>query len=298
MRKTITMWAAMAGLAGQAAAALPDCAVTAKAVPLLSKAGTLESLAFDRAGRLLYTDLGKNTLNVLPKPGALPQVVASGIKAPGGIALGGGPEVYVGTGNDASGIVPTQAKAGIVKVDLDTGVVTPYAKGLASANGLVRSSDGTFYASDALASYLGRVLPDGTVQPRWLKLAGNGLALSGDEAVLFVNQSLPPTRVMAVDLATGASRVVAKPPVAQALSLLDGMTITDEGTLYVAAYLAGQVWRVDAGGHVCVVARGLGTPSAVLVGQAGQGFEPTSLYVTTHGGGLLELPRVLGNPVQ
>lgn len=303
MTKTLTLcaaaMAAMAGLMGQAEAGLPDCALTAKPVPLLSKAGKLESLAFDRAGRLLYTNLDQNTLHVLPKPGATGQVVATGIKAPGGIALGAGPEVYVGTGNDPSAALPSLAKAGIVKVDLNTGAVTPHASGLSSANGLVRSSDGTFYASNALASYLGRVLPDGTVQPRWLKLSGNGLVLNGDESVLYVNQSLPPTRVMAVNLATGTTQVVSKLPAANALSLLDGMGITDDGSLYVAAYLAGQVWRVDAGkGSVCVVARGLDKPSAVVAGQGGQGFEPTSLYVTTHGGSLLELPRVLSQPVQ
>lgn len=278
---------------GLAHASPPDCPRTIEPMPLLSKAGTLESLAFDQTGRLLFTDLSKDTLNVLPGPGLSASVVASGIESPGGIAPGSGSEVFVGFGNDVlSGLVPAQGRAGVVKVDLRDGRVQAHARGLAGSNGLVRAPDGTLYASNALASYLGRVLPDGTVQPRWLHRSGNGLALSADGKVLYLNQSLP-ARIWRVDVSAGVVSPLAEAPWNLGWAFFDGLGASSDGRLFVAVYLAGQVWQVDDQGHSCVLARGLSRPSAVVAGQAGRGFKPTSLYVTTHSGSLLELPDAI-----
>ena len=273
---------------------VPDCANVAVPTPLLSKAGTVESLAFDGQGRLLFTDLIKGTLTVLAKRDGLPAVLASGIKSPGGIALADNPaEVFVGYGNDLSGLFPTAGKAGVVKVNLQTGVVSPYAQGLSSANGVVRGSDGTIYASNALSSYLGRVLPDGTVEPRWLKQTGNGLALSSDGKTLFLNQSLFPSRVMKVDLATNEVSTVATAPAGQRMSFFDGLATSEDGTLFIAVYLTGQVWSVSPQGQMCVLAKGLSLPTAIAAGSGKAGFASTSLFVSSHGGSIVELPGVL-----
>jgi sugar lactone lactonase YvrE len=272
----------------------PDCVNTSQPVVLVSGAGMLESLVFARNGDLLFTDLGKGTLHVLPMPDAVPSLLASGIQAPGGIALGEGRQVFVGFGNDVLGaLFPHTLKAGVVKVDLDSGKVSPYASGLSSANGLVRAPDGTIYASNAVSPWLGRVLPDGTVQPQWIKRSGNGMAVSGDGKTLYVNQSMLFSRVWRVQTETGAISLHAEAPEGSRLSFFDGLEQAADGTLFVAAYAPGEIWRVNQQGDVCVLTRGLKQPSAIAVGRAGKGFKPTSLYVTTHSGSLVELPGVL-----
>ncbi len=292
---TLTTSLALAGLSGLARAeALPACQDAVTPTVAVKDSGILESLAFDQRGRLLYTNTSSKSLKVVTQPGAAPTVVAANISEPGGIALGAQNDVYVGQGNGFGGFFPAAGKAKLLNVDLDSGNVTTYASGLAMPNGVVRASDGTIYASDDFAANLDRVLPDGTVQRGWLKLIGNGLALSADEKTLYVNQSLP-SRIMAVDLTTSPPtvRVHATPPASSALAFLDGLTMGPDGALYAATDLAGEVWRITADSRICVLAKGMPLASAVAAGRAGQGFSPTSLYVTSFSGKLYELANVL-----
>ena len=258
--------------------------------------GPLESLAFDAQGRLLLTSITQNALLRLAAPQGAVTTVAPGVSSPGGIAVVSEREAYVGTGNTLTGLLPGLGAAGIAQVDLDTGKLTAVVKGLAMANGMVRARDGTFYASDDLAKSLDRVLPDGTVQRGWLKLNSNGLALSADERTLYVNQMIPP-KVLAVERASGQVSVVAEVPTDRRWTWLDGLGIDAQGLLYVASYWSGEVWRlVPSTGAWCTVARGLVLPSAVTPGAAGAGFSPTSVYVSTHGGGLFEVSGAVPGP--
>ncbi|MBA4110386.1 MAG: hypothetical protein C0487_12415 [Leptothrix sp. (in: Bacteria)] len=290
-------------LLGQARAAdsgLPWCAGVGAASVMLAGQGALESIAFDQRGRLLYTRLFKGELVRLDSPQAVPATVAVGVDSPGGIAVTGPREAYVGVGNGLTGFAPSLAKAGIVKVNLDNGHVTPHVSGLSMANGLVRAADGTFYASDDLAASLDRVLPDGTVQRTWLRQNSNGLAISKDQKTLYVNQMVPAS-ILAVDRATGQTSVVANAPPARKWSLLDGLDIDGLGRLYVVSYWAGEVWRLDpASRQMCLLASGLSLPSAVAVGKAGGAYRASSIYVTTHSGRLHEVqgavPPTAGTP--
>ncbi len=276
-------------VATPAAAAPPDCPGVGAPRQLASGRGPLESIAFDAQGRLLFTSITKGALFRLEAPQGAVTTVTSSLKSPGGIAVTGASEAFVGTGNTLTGLTPWLGAAGIARVDLDTGAVTQVAKGLAMANGMVRASDGTFYASDDLAKSLDRVLPDGTVQRGWLKLNSNGLALSADERTLYVNQMIPP-KVLAVNRDSGQVSVVAEVPEGRGWTWLDGLGIDRQGLLYVASYWSGEVWRLTPAGNWCTVARGLTLPSAVTPGSAGAGFDTGSVYVTTHGGGLFEVP--------
>lgn len=270
-------------------AAPPDCPGAGPARQLTSGRGPLESLAFDRQGRLLFTSVTKGALFRLEAPQGQVTTVTTALKSPGGIAVTGEHEAHVGTGNSLNGLLPWLGSAGISKVDLATGATTPVVKGLAMANGLVRADDGTFYASDDLARSLDRVLPNGTVQRGWLALNSNGLALSHDQRTLYVNQMIPP-KVMAVDRESGQVRLVAPAPEGRGWTWLDGLGIDRQGLLYVASYWSGEVWRLTPDGDWCTLARGLMLPSAVTPGSDGAGFSTTSVYVTTHGGGLFEVP--------
>lgn len=282
-------------LAKPASAAPPDCPGIGAPRQLTSGRGPLESLAFDHQGRLLFTSITRGALFRLEAPQGVVTTVSDGVKSPGGIAVTGANEAHVGTGNTLTGLTPWLGAAGIVRVDLGTGAVTQVVKGLAMANGVVRASDGTFYASDDLAKSLDRVLPDGTVQRGWLKLNSNGLALSADERTLYVNQMIPP-KVLAVERSSGLVRVVAEAPEGRGWTWLDGLGIDRQGLLYVASYWSGEVWRLTPGGAWCTVARGLMLPSAVTPGAAGAGFDTGSVYVTTHGGGLFEVPGAVPAP--
>lgn len=284
---------AMAAMPSSAAPA--DCPGVGSPRQLASGRGPLESLAFDPQGRLLFTSITKGALFRLEAPRGAVTTVTSSLKSPGGIAVANEREAYVGTGNTLTGLTPWLGAAGIARVDLVTGAVTQVVKGLAMANGVVRASDGTFYASDDLAKSLDRVLPDGTVQRGWLKLNGNGLALSADERTLYVNQMIPP-KVLAVNRASGEARVVAEAPDGRGWTWLDGLGIDRQGLLYVASYWSGEVWRLTPGGEWCTLARGLMLPSAVAPGSAGAGFDTGSVYVTTHWGGLFEVPGAVPAP--
>lgn len=271
---------------------MPECAGVGTLRVVQSQMGVMESVAFDSQGRLLLTDVGKKALRRLDQPDATAVTVATGLASPGGIAVANAHEAYVGTGNSLGGLIPALGKGAIMHVDLDSGTVTPYASGLSMANGLVRASDGTFYASDDFAKSLDRVLPDGTVQRTWLKLNSNGLALSKDEKTLYVNQFLP-AKVYAVDLATGSYTVHGAVPAERSLTGLDGLAIDDSGNLYIAAYLNGEVWRLAQDGQFCRLAKGLSLPSAMVVGQGRQGFTQGSLYVVSHSGHLYEVPQAV-----
>lgn len=274
-------WAADSGL--------PPCSGVGVSSVLLSGQGPLESIAFDQQGRLLYTNMLKGALVRLDAPKSAPATVAVGIGSPGGIAVVGPQEAYVGTGNGLNGLLPSLGKAGIVHVDLQNGQVTPKVSGLSMSNGMVRATDGTFYASDDLAASLDRVLPDGTVQRTWLKQNSNGLAISKDQKTLYVNQMVP-ARILAVDRATGQTSVVADAPPARKWSWLDGLDIDDQGHLYVVSYWAGEVWRLDpATRQMCLLVSGLSLPSAVAVGRSGGAYRDSSVYITTHSGRIHEV---------
>lgn len=275
--------------------AVVPCAITPVASNLVTGQGALESIAFDERGRLLYTDRGRNALMLITKPGAAPKVLAKGIVDPGGIALDGKGHAWIGFGNNiANGTAPATAAAGLMKVDLRTGRTSVAVRGLAMANGVVRTKAGEFFASDDFAPSLDRVTAKGKVLPAWSSVAPtNGLALSADGRYLYANESLSPTRVVKIDVRNPKKVTpVATPPSADAGAFLDGITLGAGNRPYVAAWVAGEVWSGDGKGGFCRLAAGLPNPSALAFGRKGSGFDTRSLYVTTYGGALVRLARV------
>ncbi|WP_376740722.1 SMP-30/gluconolactonase/LRE family protein [Gordonia paraffinivorans] len=162
------------------------------------------------------------------------------------------------------------------------------------ANGVVRSSDGTVYASSAVAPAIDRVGPDRRVSRGWYHAAtGNGLALSADGKTLYANVSVPDTRVLAIDTATGAARTYFRPPAGLDWVFFDDLDIDAAGNLYAPLYLGGQVWRIGRDGSHCALAKGLTTPAGISVGPSEAGFPATSVFVTTHAGSVVEIPRAV-----
>ena len=289
---SLLVMACWAGVAQASDPGMPDCGGVGALRVLEDKQGAIEALAFLPSGKLVYSNNLSGTVKRKDGPDIAAVQVAEGLKSPGGIVVNSEHDIMIGTGNGLGGLLPSMGLAGIARVNLDSGAVTQEIKGLSMANGLVRAEDGTYYASNDFAKSLDRVLPDGTVQRKWLAQNGNGLALSKDGKTLFVNQFLP-AAIKAVNLADGQVRDHAKVPSQRSLALLDGLAIDDQGNLYVVAYLSGEVWRASPQGDLCRLVSGLSLPSAVAVGQPGQGYQTSSLYIVSHSGKLMELPGAI-----
>lgn len=293
-----TAAAALIPAAPAAASTLPDCRGSRPAPhDLLSGQGAIESLAFDGRGRLLFTDRTHNALMVLDRRGARPRVLAAGIVDGGGIAFDAKGRIYVGFGNNiANGqAAPAVGNAGLYVVDPRTGRKRVYVRGLSMANGVVRTRNGTFFASDDFKPSLDRVSSRRRVQRAWSSAPfTNGLALGAGERWLYANRSGAPTAILRIDVRTGAFSTWASPPAADGGAFLYGLTRGSGGTLYAAAFGAGEVWRIDARRRFCVLARGSAALSSVAVSPGRRGFPRHALYAAGYAGKVLELRGAAG----
>lgn len=295
--KSAFQWLGLAAAIGATSptwAGIPKCSdyVAAPNV-VMSQSNALESIVFDKQGRMLLSNINKGEIWALASPGGAPTTVASGISTIGGLALGEGDDLYVGSGNSLNGAIPSLGAASIYKVNLASGETQRYATGLAMSNGVKRAADGTLYVSDDLAKVLGRVTnQNGSVHVDkiWLAQNSNGMVLSADGKTLYVNQTFP-SKLKAVDLTTSPPVVstIAAPAGLDSLSVFDGLAMDRSNNLFIAAWLAGKVLKADTTGSLCVLAEGLSFPSDLAVGVPPH-FNASSLYVTTHSGKVFELP--------
>jgi hypothetical protein len=119
----------------------------------------------------------------------------------------------------------------------------------------------------------------------------NGVAVSGDNRYVYVDQTLAPAAVQRIPIADPSEvRVYARAGGADQAAGLDDMSIDARGRLFIAANEAGQIWRVDGPNQICLLAAGLQQPSTASFGQ---GPYWRNLYVTTFSGLFLEYKDVL-----
>jgi hypothetical protein len=71
--------------------------------------------------------------------------------------------------------------------------------------------------------------------------------------------------------------------------VFDGLTRDNRGNLYVAAWAAGEIWKIDRKRRFCVLASGLGRPSALVFGHGRRGFRSGRLYTVGFNGELTEI---------
>jgi gluconolactonase len=287
---------AAALLTAAPAAAVAPCDRTIEPRVLAAGQGTLESVITGAGGRLYFTatpDEEAGRLMVLPRRRSTPRVVNTPIRSPGGLAVDDRGRILVGYGNGLNGVTGTLFPAsGLFRVDPRTGARTLFTNGLSMANGIVRSSDGTVYASDDFGTNIDRVR-NGRVDHGWIRtLSPNGLVLSRDERYLYWAQTFQPPQISRVDLAEHRrAEVFARGDLGDLTAGLDGMTRDSRDRLFVAANGIGEVWRVDTAGRACMLADGVGRPSAVAFGSGRRGFKRDSLYVVEFGGTVWELRR-------
>ncbi|MBL1075397.1 hypothetical protein JK358_13430 [Nocardia sp. 2] len=254
----------------------------------------LEGLTVDAAGRAFTTDLVTGRVHRFDAPGA-PPVAITTVPSGGGGALAWTPDgkLLVGYGADARVVLGDSLRhAGIVKVDPDTGFTEPYAAGLSAANGMDVAADGTVYATNDFASFVGRVYPNGFVAPDWAVLpSANGAVLGRDDEFLYVSRTFANP---------GVSRIpTAAPWAAQSLLDLgggdffaapDGLTLDSADRPVVPLNISGQVVRIDAPGQFCVLGFGNQMTSVLSYGRGDRGFSAGRLFGATFTGLIYEIP--------
>jgi sugar lactone lactonase YvrE len=278
--------------------ALQGCADRPEVRVISSGHGSLESVGVDRRGRLFFTDGSAGQLLMISRRGDEPRVIADGIDGPGGIIFQRrSGRVLVGFGNSFNQAIDgvLNPEGGLLRVDPRTGETQVHTTGLQAANGVARGPGQDIYASNAASSGVDRVAGD-QVELAWAPLfSPNGLIADRSKRFLLANQLLGPAMIMRVPFDNpGAARPYWTAPLTDAAAGLDGLARDVEGRLYAAAFLAGDVWRVDGQDSACSLmgAGAAPTPSDVAFGRKGGGFGPRNLYVTTYGGELLELVGV------
>ncbi len=278
------------------AEAVDMCPEAKPARQVVRGTGVMESIISDDKGRLFYTDQGRGALMRLDGPGATPKPLTQ-VEAGGGLAFDDEGKLFLGSGTSIPGgalgtLIPM---AKLFRVDPETGAKTLFASGLAQANAIARTKDGTIFATNDLGVGLDRITRDGRVQSNWANpISANGAVLSLDERHLYIAQTFQPPAIQRIEIANPSRIEHYASPDTNPAAGLDGLAIDEKGRLFVTANGAGEVWRVDTNRKICAVLKGLPMlgPSAVAFGGGtdGQGFPSQNLYVVSFQSQLLEVP--------
>ncbi|TQF65525.1 SMP-30/gluconolactonase/LRE family protein [Rhodococcus spelaei] len=286
--------AAAVALGSPTAAAAPVCPGAGQAPVLVGRApgAVIEGAIVDGLGRLYLTDLSSGRVLRMDHPGATAVPIATVPAAmSGGLAWAPDGGLLVGYG-DARVVVGDLARsAGIVKVDVTSGAVHPFAVGLSAANGLAVARDGTVYATNDFASLVGRVLPNGVVQPDWAVLpSANGAALSADDRYLYVSRTFTNPGVSRIPTANpGAPESLVTFGGGDVFAAPDGLVLDAHGRPIVPTDISGQILRVDGPNQFCVLASGLPVSSVLTYGAGTSGFSAGRLFRAGFDGSVYEI---------
>jgi sugar lactone lactonase YvrE len=277
------------------ALALPAAAPTAAPRPacapwklrtLASGQGWLENLAFDGRGGITVSALSQNRLLRVSRRLRVTTLL-DGVNTPGA-QVRVGRYLFFNTGDSVS----PDPVGTIDRLNLKTGRRITWARGLIAPNGLALLPNGDAVVSRTSGPGLTRVRARDRAHPQfdWVTLQStNGLALTPSRRALYVARTLSPDGEIDRVRIAAPHRVR---PVAHlgAGVLPDDLTVGADGSLYVAGFGSGSIYRVNpATGRFCAIASGLSQPTSARFG--GPGWNPRRLYVTDAGGHLSELRR-------
>ncbi|MDJ0426073.1 hypothetical protein QNA19_09095 [Rhodococcus fascians] len=278
------------------ATAAPNCAgVGGKSAEVAKISGAaLEGLAVDGSGRAYVTDIVSGRVYRIDAPGQPAYPIAK-VPSGGGGALAWMPDgtLLVGYGADPRVFVGDVVKAaGIVRLDTDTLAVTPFAKGLSAANGLAVAADGTVYATNDFGALIGRISPDGSVDPSWARLpSANGAVLDAAGKYLYVSRTFVNAGVSRIPIANpSAPEDLLDLKGLDSLAAPDGLTLDAAGRPVVPLNAGGSVVRIDAPGVTCVIGTGTRLTSVVSYGRSEQGFSSGRLFGAGFDGVVREIP--------
>jgi sugar lactone lactonase YvrE len=275
------------------ALAVPRCRGSLPAPQALARTGdTLEYGLFDRRGRFLYSDQTKNAVMRIDRFGAQPTRLTA-MASPGAMVLEHDGSVVVGYRDGARyGVLGDPfPQSQLWRIDPDTGAHAVIAGELGMANGIAQAADGTIYATNDFGFDLDRVRSGATLHGWAHVFSANGIVLSRDGRVAYVDETFAPPAIVRVPLAdpSRATIFAASHDVGDLAAGLDDMAGDARGNLYVAANGGGQIWRVDGRGAICMLATGLRQPSAVTIRRR-------DLYFVTFGGVIGVLRGVVPAP--
>ena len=260
----------LSGLAaGSAAAEVPPCSGPVSKSTLYSDLGRLESVIAGNSGRLYVslTPTGSTASRLISirKPGKEPSTVVDGPGGPGGLAWdrrrllwGYGNAAEAGETGDENPV------SGLYRVNLRKRISSVISDRLGMANGVARAKNGAIYASNDFGMKLDRITPEGQTVNGWASIeSANGLVLSKNEKYLYAAQTFAePSAISKIEIADPANVTVwaTTEGVITGNPVFDGLARDGKGNLYVAAWAAGEVWKVDSSRRFCVLATGLGGP--------------------------------------
>ncbi|AJW43039.1 hypothetical protein NY08_5041 [Rhodococcus sp. B7740] len=302
MRSVVTAIAAAMVVAGSVvvgsgtAVADPSCAGAGgpSAVVARIPGAALEGLTVDASGRAYVTDIVSGRVYRIDAPGQAAYPIAT-VPSGGGGALAWMPDgtLLVGYGADPRVFVGDIVKAaGIVRLDVNTLIVTPFATGLSAANGLAVAADGTVYATNDFGSLIGRIGPDGSVDPAWASFpSANGAVLDAADRYLYVSRTFVNPGVSRIPIAdpSGPESVLDLTGL-DSFAAPDGLTLDDAGRPVVPLNAGGSVVRIDAPGATCVIGTGTRLTSVVAYGRSDQGFSNGRLFGAGFDGVVREIP--------
>jgi hypothetical protein len=282
--------------ASSALAAMPDCAGPVFQKTIYSDQGVLESVVAGGKGKLFVSGTDGSSDSALlrryGKPGAGPKVISTAGAGPGGLAWAG-KRLLWGNGNtQAKGSVgDVNPTASLFSVLPSTGGRKTISKSLGMANGIARARNGAIFASNALGEKLDRISPAGATQHGWASVhTANGLAVSPNGKYLFANQTLAvPSAIARIEIADPSNVTTWFTAEAPGVGGLDGLTVDEDGNLYAAAWLAGQIWKITPDHEACILASGITQPSNVAFGKGRTGFSKGMLYAVSFGGEIVQI---------
>ncbi|MCA9719241.1 MAG: SMP-30/gluconolactonase/LRE family protein, partial [Myxococcales bacterium] len=176
---------------------------------------------------------------------------------------------------------------GVFSVAQD-GAATQLTASIASPNFVAITPGGDALVSDDFDTRVFRVTQGGQVSEALSVVPSpNGIAYSPDGAALYVASTFTPDGQLTkydVD-ADGLPIEASAREILQlgAASTPDGIAVDEDGMVYVAANIRGELWRVDGAAETVqpgeLVAEQLGYPASLAFGD-GAGFDRCSVYVT------------------
>jgi sugar lactone lactonase YvrE len=290
---------ASGGVGRARAAGAPPC-VPWSVRTVASGLGVLENLEPDGTGALLISNNSGNEIDRLRPDGSVSTLIPN-VPSPGGQRIHGG-ALYFNTGDSAQAGLLGTTDGTVQRYDLSTGALSTWTSGLSMPNGLLFLPSGDAVVSRVSPGWGITRIPaadPAQFQRNWVQTNdSNGLAIDPTGTWLYFDETFQPGGLVMRARIANPSGVEQVASLGQGL-VLDDMTIDRQGLLYLASNRpapAGELIRVDPrSGAQCVIATGLGDPSAVKFG-CGPGWPNDHLFVVGFQGSVYELSPPAGTP--
>lgn len=161
-----------------------------------------------------------------------------------------------------------------------TGQATLLSSGWSNPNFLAATPWGTVLLSDDTQESVWELQADGTGAV-WLDgvPSPNGIVVT-EEAVTVASTFVEDGAVYRAPVTDGVAGAPALLATTVAGGANDGLALGEDGSVWVAVNLAGELWRIDPDGVASRFVHDLDSPASLAFGQ-GQDWDPCSLYVTS-----------------